>query len=736
MKDTTKKNKRKKENTALLRYSLISIVLLLFVAYIIGYTAHLMITQGDYLRAISKAESVGEKSIVFPRRGDILSADGQPLAISQALYGIYMDFHADGLVGDTLYKHLSEISVALEREFPTRTAAEYRKLLRTNWELSRKEKEREARAKRNNSRERVKKRTRYVRLIKEDVNYIQRKYILSIPFFNRARSACGLVIEERRQRLKPFGSLANRTIGNIYKDISKGGSGGLELKYDSLLRGTPGFTLKQKVGRSWRPIQKEAPEDGYNIHTTLDMEIQDITEKALKTKLEELEAESGCAIVVETSTGRIRAISNLDRTSQGTYIEGNPNAFSYMSEPGSTFKTASIMVALEDGVVQPTDSFYVGTGLADYKGRTIRDHYWRKGVDRGFLTVQEGMEISSNIVVAKTILKGYEKDPEQYVKRLYELGITKPIDWDIPLKGREGKAYIRSPRTTGHYWSKTTLPWMSFGYETQIAPIRILMFYNGIANGGKMVKPYLVTSYSKSGKYYPIADSVEVLNPALCSEQTLKQIHNMLLGVVANGTGKDIASPYFPIAGKTGTALIADQGQYNSGYYVSFCGYFPADKPRYTCFVGIRRPKGVPSGGKMPGAVFKQIAEEIYTKQTTFPLDSLPSTHKERLPIVKNGNYNSLFTVMNSLHLPMQKSEETSSWVRTSTDSLAVRIIPLQLTDGKVPDVRGMGARDALFVLEQQGLKVRIQGKGKVVTQSVAAGTKIVKDATITLHLE
>lgn len=536
-------------------------------------------------------------------------------------------------------------------------------------------------------------------------------------------------------RSKPFGSLAGRTVGSIYKGIERGGASGLEMKYDSILRGMKGTKNRQRIGGQWIDVVEVPAQDGWDIKTTLDVDIQDITEKALYAKLEETEAESGCAIVMETSTGEIKAISNLDRLSDGRYAEGNPNAFSYMSEPGSTFKTASIMIALEDGVVTPTDSFYVGTGVFPYGKKKVRDHYWQKEQDHGYLTVTEGVEISSNIVIAKTILKGYESNPSKFVQRLHDLGITRRIDWDVPLRGKEGRSIIRFPSDKSNPWSQTTLPWMSFGYETQIPPIYILMFYNGIANGGKMIKPFFTKEFLKDGITMQ-EFGTEVINPNLCSEKTLNQIKEMLLGVVTKGTGKAVASPYFQIAGKTGTAQIADNGGYGNQHYVSFCGYFPANAPKYTCFVGIRKPKGIPSGGGMPGMVFKNIAEELYARNIKIPIDSCRNDSIPlKLPAVKNGSFRDINTVLSTLNIQFAQVAGGEKWVKSNTLPQRIEIRNISTQKGIVPDVTGMGARDALFLLENAGLKVKLSGRGKVISQSLTAGSKAIRGSYVSLQL-
>ena len=505
------------------------------------------------------------------------------------------------------------------------------------------------------------------------------------------------------------------------------------MKYDSLLRGVEGVKSRQKIEGRWTDIEEVAAKDGYDIVSTIDADIQDITERALRDMLIETSAESGTAIIMETKTGEIKGIANLDRLSNGIYAEGNPNAFSYMNEPGSTFKTVTVMVALDDGVIEPTDSFFVGTGLYTYKGKVVRDHYWRRGQDRGYLTVKEGMDVSSNVVMSNIVLKGYEDNPEKFIKGIDRIGLRKQLEWDVPLSGIEGTSSIRYPDDKDNYWSKTTLPWMSFGYESKVPPIYLLMFYNGIANNGKMIKPFIAKTLLKDGRVVE-EYKAEVINKKMCKETTLEQIQDMLVSVVENGTAKVVGSDFFSIAGKTGTAQIASGGGY-SDHYVSFCGYFPADSPQYTCFVGIRKPRGVPSGGGQAGMVFKNIAEQTFVRNNQLDVsevrvDSLLAIN----PNIKSGNLKKTKTVLSKLKIKPDNNSD-SDWVSIDKDSVSYQLNDILVEPNSVPRVIGMGAKDAVFLLEQSGLRVSMTGSGKVVSQSIAEGDKQAKGKTIRITL-
>jgi cell division protein FtsI (penicillin-binding protein 3) len=648
-------DKNRKNKGILGRYGLIVSVLMLFSFMIIFSAGRIMFSaEGRKWREVGEKETVIRDRVILPKRGNIYTYDDKLLASTEPIYSIYMDFWADGMKKDTLVKYVDDLSVALARKFPDRTASQYKNIIMNGWNLREKEERQILENKNKGIDERVPIRSRYVKILRNDINYIDLKEIRTFPFWNQRSNRSGLIAEERNSRKKPFGNLANRTVGSVYKDIEKGGASGLELKYDSLLRGVPGVKYRQKIQGKWMDVVEEPAKEGWDIVTTIDADIQDIAERALKSKLVETEAESGTAIIMEVKSGEIKGIVNLDRLSNGDYAEGNPNAFSYMNEPGSTFKTVTTMIALDDGVITPTDSFYVGNGLFQYNKRWVRDHYWRRGQDRGYLTVAEGMELSSNVVMSKIVLKGYEDKPEKFVDGIDRIGLRKQLTWDVPLNGIEGTSSIRYPNDKNNYWSKTTLPWMSFGYETQIPPIYMLMFYNAIANGGRMIKPFIAKQFLENGKVVKEFEA-EVVNPKICKESTLEEIKKMLVGVVENGTAKVVASDYFSIAGKTGTAQIAGGGGY-SGYYVSFSGYFPADEPMYTIFVGLRKPKGVPSGGGMAGMVFKNIASlrSAIVNAELFSSSVSPASISLR---ISNGSSNlGLSEVKTTLSLPLTAS--------------------------------------------------------------------------------
>lgn len=718
------------------RYGIIVVVLMLFAVMIVLSAGHIIFSsEGKEWRQVGEKETVIKDRVILPKRGNIYTCDGKILASTEPTYHIYMDFWAGGMKKDSLLKYVDALSAALAKKFPERSAAQYKKTIMGGWQMREKEEAQIAANRAKGVEKRVPKRSRYVKIVPREVSYIDLKEMRTYPFWNQRSNRSGIIAEERNSRRKPFGNLANRTVGSVYKDMEKGGASGLELKYDSLLCGIPGVKFRQKVQGKWMDVVEKPAKEGWDIVTTIDAAIQDITERALRDKLVETNAESGTAIIMEVKSGEIKGIANLDRMRAGVYAEGNPNAFSFMSEPGSTFKTVTVMVALDDGVVTPTDSFYVGTGRFPYGKRAVTDHYWRRGRDMGYFTVAEGITMSSNIVMSKIVLKGYEENPGKYVEGIDRIGLRKQLKWDVPLKGIEGTCAIRYPDDKNRYWSRTTLPWMSFGYESQVPPIYMLMFYNGIANGGKMIKPFIAKQFIKEGRVVKEMEA-EVVNPMICKERTLEEIQTMLRDVVRKGTAKMVASDFFEIAGKTGTAQIAADGSYGFGHYVSFCGYFPADKPMYTIFVGIRRPQGAPSGGAMAGKVFKEIAEKTYVQKVQLKVGNCPvDSALRKEPRLKNGNWNYNRRVMASLNMPVGKLQEHADWVRMNKEEDGYRPDAITVKASLVPDVTGMGARDAVYLLEKSGMRVNLSGSGRVVSQSFNPGHQIVQGTTITLTL-
>jgi cell division protein FtsI (penicillin-binding protein 3) len=644
--------------------------------------------------------------MVYPVRGNIYSCDGKLMAVSVPTYYLYMDFCADGFQRDSFLHSsrngLDSLAFCLSRLLGDRSPAGYRAHLLNGFRSG----------------------NRKFLLYRNRVSHVSLKKIQAFPFFRFGRMRSGLYTREMAKREKPFGTLAYRTIGDIYgereQDGLTRGKNGLELQYDSLLRGEPGLSSVRRVGGAWTNVTEIEPKNGVDIRTTIDVQIQDVTEKALLDRLRSTDAESGTAVVMEVKTGEIRAITNMVRREQGWYIESRNQAVADETEPGSTFKVASMMVALEDGVCSPHDKFDTGNGIFMYAGARMTDHNADRG-GNGLITAAEVIRYSSNIGIAKIILKGYEKDPKRFVEGLYRLGLNTDLQVEIP---GAGKPNIRMPDKSN--WSRTALPWMSFGYETQMPPLQMLTFFNAIANDGKMVRPYFTKEISLNGKAIRTS-SVEVVKSSICSRRTLDIIRNMLVDVVEEGTGKPAKSPFVSIAGKTGTAQIASGGTYRSaGHLVSFCGYFPADKPEYSCIVVIRRPRiGNPSGGLMAGTVLRAIAEKVQAVQGAVNVRKLkPDSTVVVCPRVKAGDRKAIMEALEEFDVRTSTEKVADRVTASATDDGRIRLSPLPFVEGLVPNVVGMGARDAVYFLELAGLHVSLSGSGTVVSQTVPPGRR------------
>lgn len=664
---------------------------------------------------------VKENVLVDPNRGNILSTDGKLLASSLPEYSLYMDFMVsdpdenrkakEQAKKDSLFKsHLDEICEGLHRIFPDRSAAAFKQHLQ-------------------NGRNR---KSRYYRIYPRRVSYIQYKEVQKLPFFNLGKNRSGLQGVASNNRKRPFGSLAQRTIGDVYADTALGAKNGIELAFDTLLKGKKGVTHRQKVMNKYLNITDIEPIDGADIISTIDVDMQDICEKALVDKLYELNAMVGVAVLMEVKTGEVKAIVNMSKGNDGKYYEMRNNAISDMMEPGSTFKTASIMVALEDGKIEPDTQVDTGNGVKMMHGRPMKDHNWNRG-GYGVIDVTRILEVSSNVGVSSIIDQYYYDNPQKFVDGLKRLGITEPLHLQI---AGEGKPNIKGPKE--RYFAKTTLPWMSIGYETQVPPLNILTFYNAIANDGVMVRPKFVKAAVKDGQIiqeYP----TEVIREKIASESTLEKIRTILEKVVSQGLAKPAGSKQFAVAGKTGTAQISQGAAgYTAGgrkYLVSFCGYFPADAPKYSLIVSIQKPGLPASGGLMAGSVFSKIAERVFAKNLSYELKNAIDSTTVVIPDVKSGDLAETSYVLGKLNVPTEGKTSKTSWGRVEEDSVGVKLEQQNLKTGIMPNVVGMGAKDAVYLLEKAGLKVNIAGVGKVTRQSIPSGNKYLKGQTVALQL-
>lgn len=710
------------------RYFFVVLVMSVIGVLIIAKGAIIMFAERQYWQDVAD-RFVKENVTIKPNRGNILSADGKLMASSLPEYKIFMDFmtgerdekrrkkeqHRKDSVWNA---NLDSICIGLNQIFPEYSVATFKAHLKKG----RKMKSRNYNILPNRSRR---------------ISYIQYKEAKRLPVFKMNKYKGGFHEQIFNQRKKPFGSLAARTLGDLYADTAQGAKNGIELAFDTLLKGRNGITHRQKVMNKYLNIVDLPPIDGCDIISTIDVDMQDICEKALVDKLKELDASVGVAVLMEVQTGEVKAIVNMTKAGDGNYYEMRNNAISDMLEPGSTFKTASIMVALEDGKITPDTEVDTGNGVMNMYGSKMKDHNWHRG-GYGKINVTRILEVSSNVGVSYLIDKYYKDDPQKYVDGLKRMSIDQPLHLQIP---GEGKPNIKGPKE--RYFAKTTLPWMSIGYETQLPPLNTLTFYNAIANNGVMVRPKFVKAAIKDGevvKEYP----TEIINPKICSDHTLTQIREILRKVVSEGLAKPAGSKQFSVSGKTGTAQISQGAAgYKAGrthYLVSFCGYFPSEAPKYSCIVAIQK-SGLPaSGGLMAGSVFSKIAERVYAKNLRFDLSNAIDSTTNVIPPVKAGDLSEASYVLNSLNVPVQgdataEQKSGSIWGHTQAAPSAVILQSQEMPTKTVPSVIGMGAKDAVYLLEKEGLKVRISGVGRVKRQSIAGGSRVVKGQTILLTM-
>ena len=703
------------------RYKIIAYCIVLISIAVLAKAAYIGTVKRDYWMKVAsrlKKDSVDVK----PVRGNILSSDGQLMASSLPEYKMYIDFLAGGEKKDSLLmEKMDSICEGLHEIFPEQSAAQFRKNLE------------DGRAKK----------ARHWAIWKYRVDYNTYARVKQLPVFNLSANKGGFHQEEFNARQHPFTSLASRTVGDLYgaKDSARYG---LELSFDSVLRGEIGKMEKRMVKRRFIGLTQKEAVDGSDIVTTIDVQMQDIAERAVIDELKEINAQVGVAIVMDVPTGDIKAIVNMTKCADGQYREVKNNAVSDLLEPGSVFKTASVMVALDDGVVDTTKLINTGSGIVDMHGAKMKDHNWHKG-GYGTISFARALEVSSNIGISRVIDEYYSKNPEKYVQGLQRIGIAS--DLNIPLVGASPPR-IRMPKKNekGQYinWSKTALPWMSIGYETQIPPISTLTFYNAIANGGKMMRPRFVKAVERDGEVIRTFDPV-VLRPQICSANTLTKVRTLLEHVVSRGTGKAAKSQLFKVAGKTGTAQISHGiSGYKSGamkYLLSFVGFVPADNPRYSCIVCIQKV-GHPASGGMSAKVFHNISEGIMAKDLKLNASDSQDSLSILMPDVKNGNMLAASYVLNHLGIATNTSWDGSYahgnpiWgAATRTKNNIEMTESPKYADDVVPDVTGMGARDAVFLLEKRGVKVTLVGRGKVSSQSLPAGHKIKKGEACVLRM-
>ncbi|MFO0322364.1 MAG: penicillin-binding protein [Bacteroidota bacterium] len=705
------------------RSYLVYVMLCVFAMSILYKMFVIQFKEGEHWKAKAEALTTDLKTIEAVR-GNIFDENGNLLATSLPYYEVAIDINAPSISKKLFENKIDSLSDMIANLFKDKSADYYSKLLRKARKVG----------------------DRYV-VIRRNVSYKDLKTLKTFPIIKNGKRG-GLVTLQTNKREKPFQILAARTIGMSREGIKPVG---LEGAYDSILKGISGQRLMQKIaGDVWRPINDEnevEPKDGSDLYTTIDINIQDVAESALLKTLIKNNASHGCAVLMEVKTGKIKAIANLTRNgkdSTDTYFENLNYAIGFATEPGSTFKLASYLAVIDDYDLSLNEKIEVRKGEVTYYNKTIKDSHEPESSE---LTLKRAFEVSSNCAAAKLIMKYYSKNPQLYVDKLNSFHLNQKLGLSIP-----GEAHPLIKQTTSKDWSGLTLPQMSYGYETLITPLQILTFYNAIANDGKMVRPLFENEIRKNGVTIKTF-STEVISEQIVKKSTIAKAKKMLEGVVENGSGKGLNITAFKVGGKTGTAQIANvvakkvAGQTSYGfagerkYQASFVGYFPANKPLYTCIVVINSPSnGIYYGGLVAGPVFKEIAEKVYSTS----LDFIESTNGNKTtltyaPIPIKSNTEELKSIYKSFNLPAKnifaKNSATSNIKNKNYETIENSNLENQLKKGIVPNLNGLSAKDALYLLENNGLHVTLSGVGSVKKQSLEVGKKYNKGDKIILIL-
>jgi len=629
-------------------------------------------------------------------RGNIYDVKGNLLATSMPVYTIAIDATQ---ASDTLFNNnYRNLAKGLSELFGDLSPSEYSKKIRQS---------------RRNKRQYLK--------LQSGVRYSELQEVKKLPILEKGRFRGGFVYTQQSNRTKPFGYLCDRTIGygRAKDDV------GIEKAFNKYLQGKDGRQMMQKInGGVWKPLsntQDVVPESGSDVFSTIDIRMQDIAQTALLRSLETYEAESGSVILMDVKTGAIRAMSSLERTEKGKYAENFNYAFGAAYEPGSTFKLASLLVALEDGKIDTSSIVDTKNGIYKFYDRKMRDSNAHRG-GHGKISIARAFEVSSNIGIARTIVDIYEDKPQEFIDRLARLGVSSKLDFE--LLG-EAEPWIKNRNDAT--WSGVSLPWIAYGYELKMTALQILALYNAVANNGELVKPYLVDRV-QSGEHLITSNKGEVLKPSICSEETIYILQDLLEGVVKNGTATNIYSEKYTCAGKTGTAKIASHGAYGSEYRSSFAGYFPAEKPKYSCIVVVTKPKKELGfyGNIVAAPVFREIRDLLYADE---PIEIPKFTGGFAAKYI--GEADEINAIHEELNYPTYSESESKTWFKSDKTHFEA----LGFEPNIMPDLNGMVSMDAIFLLENLGLVVELKGKGKVRAQSLKAGNKINQQKKVTLRL-
>jgi cell division protein FtsI (penicillin-binding protein 3) len=678
-----------------------------FGVLIMGRAFYTQRFEGNYWR--SMGDSMHTKILdLDAERGTIYSEDGSMLSTSLPQFDIYIDFGAEGLrqkKGERFFKHVDSLAINLAALFADKTAAAYKKELRQGY----------------------KKKDRYY-LLRKKVSFEEYKQLREFPLVRLGRNKSGFIAEVKTKRLNPFGELGFRTIG-LYRENSK--LVGLERSFDSVLRGTKGKKLVRFVaGGVMMPVDgyEVEPENGNDVYTTLDVNIQDIAERALMRRMMENEALEGTCIVMEVATGKVKAIANLSLGKDGLYFE-NDNFALRTSEPGSTIKLVTLFSALEDKHVTINDQIAIHGGRWNINGRTIVDDHHGPEVT----TIKNAFAQSSNVAMSKLAYQYYINDPKKYYRHLKSLHLTAKTGVEL---NEEFKPLVKNPNTA-KYWHPQTLASWGFGYEIMLSPLQLLMVYNAVANNGKMMRPYLVNEIRSYGTVIQQKEPV-VLNEKIGSDATIRQLQECLAAVCTAGTGKAVfAGTPYTVAGKTGTAKVNDgRFKYSDGVYQStFAGYFPAEAPKYSIIITVKNKPhaAVYYGGAVAAPVFREIADHLYKY-------SIEQQQPYKLPVVDSMLYT--FSGMKkevqalSSHLGFVYNDQlTGNWRMNVLKNNQVQSQIINTGGAAVPNVKGMGLKDALYVMESAGMKVKVTGRGRVNEQMPAAGATLNKGQQVILYL-
>lgn len=696
------------------RAYLVYICMLIFAVMVLGKVIHIQFVEGDEWRKRSLMQTLDTMKVEAVR-GNICASDGSLLATSVPLFDIYWDSQVP--TQEVFDKNVDSLAYCLATLFKDRTKNQYKQFLVKS---------------RNDSSEYCLIRRSFLNDEASQISYEDLRKVKRFPIFRLGQARGGIIFEQKEKRVTPYKNLAHRTIGFERKET--GVFVGLEGYYTKQLEGISGIRLRQKIaGGVWKPINDEneiEPQNGSDIITTIDIDIQDVAEHALMKALDTNNADHGCVILMEVKTGHVKAISNLTRIGEGNYQEVYNYAVGERSDPGSTFKLMSVVAGIDDGLIKLSDM--VPIGKYKYYDREMKDSHIN---GYGPVSVTKAFLQSSNVGISQAVFRAYKNNPQKFIDKLYSMRLNMPLGLDI---GGEAIPYVKN--TKDKTWSRLSLPWIAHGYEVELTPLQILAFYNAIANNGKLVKPMFVSEIRKLGKTVKVFPP-KILKDSICKLSTAKLARQLLEGVVDSGTAKNIKNSVYKIAGKTGTAQVAknnkgygDEG--NVSYKASFAGYFPADNPMYSCIVVINEPrKGKYYGGAISAPVFKEIADRVYARELSIPQQKDFTVVSNKIPFVKAANQKDLFLIYQALDFKALSQSPNSEWVFSVADEKTVTLCEKSFKYGVVPDVVGMGIRDAVYMLESAGLKVRVSGKGKVAKQSIPPGSKAVKGNTICLVL-